>query len=93
MSRKEDIIRAFVEADCKKFAGLMQVYIRMLEARIPFVENADRAQGMADAVEMLQGAVDKAEDVAKMVLEGKYKELEELMAMEALPPHMKQRIN
>jgi len=93
MPSKEELIRAFIEADCKKFAGLIEVYIKMIEARIPFVDNADRAQGMAEAVEMLRGGVEKAEQVAKMVLEGKYKELEDLMAVEALPPHMKQSMN
>lgn len=93
MPTKKEVVRAFIELDCKKFAGLMQVYIRMLEKQIPFVTNADRAQGMADAVALLQGAVNKAEEVAEMVKQGRYKELENIMAVEGLPPYLKQKAN
>jgi hypothetical protein len=89
--KHQELIKAFIEADCEKFAGLLQVYIKMIEGQIPFAGNPERAQGMADAVEILQGGVDKAREVAKMVLKGKHKELEDQMAKEALPRYLKQK--
>lgn len=81
---KEEMVKAFIEADCKKFSGLLQIYIRMIEANIPFAKTPDRAQGMADAVKILQDGVDKAEEVAKKVLTGQYEELQKKMGEERL---------
>ena len=84
---KEGMVKAFIEADCKKFSGLLQIYVRMIEANIPFAKTSERAQGMADAVKILQDGVDKAEKVAKKVLTGEYEELQKKMGEEKLRKH------
>jgi hypothetical protein len=91
--RTKAIVRQFVEQDCAKFAGILQIYIRLIETKIPYAENPERAQGIADAVAILQDGVDKAEEIAKSVIEGDYKKLEEVMAKEGLPPFLQTKAN
>lgn len=83
--RQKEIARKFMEADVEKFGGFLRVYIRMIEAEIPFAPNSDHAAGMAAAAKILWRGVEKGDEVLAMIKAGEFKKLEEAMAEEELP--------
>lgn len=89
--RQKQAAYQFMEQDIEKFGGLLRVYIRMIEAKIPFAPNVDHAEGMAAATKILWDGVNKGEEVLRQVKAGEFKKLEEAMAEEERPPALRKK--